>query len=237
MYYFFLGTMQLPVAPNSMRTKIKNKNKVIELLNLGEINILKNAGLTEISFKALLPNASYPFNKSLLFGSAKASYYTDELKQLKTSNKPFQFIVVRMTPGGTLLSMTNLKVTLEEYSLNEDAREACDFYADIRLKQYKAWGAKKVEVKTDSTGKTTGTVTKTRDTTGHETPTSVVAKKGDTLQTLAQKALGSAALAALGGLPIIQKLNKIAIPALLTVGQVIKLKEKETGNNDGFIMH
>ena len=60
-YYFYLGDFMLPVPPPRMDIKVNNKNKTINLINEGEINIIKTPGLKEISFEALLPNANYPF--------------------------------------------------------------------------------------------------------------------------------------------------------------------------------
>lgn len=224
MYYMFLDTMQVPVPPETMRTRIRNKNRPIDLINKGEINILKNPGLTEISFKILLPNASYPFNQSILYKSQKANYYVSQLEQFKTKNEPFQFICVRMTDGGDLLNMSNIKVTLEDYSINEDAKEGYDFYADILLKQYKEWGSKKIDVKTDKDGNKKGTAEQNRSTTGKTSmPESIVARKNDTLQTICKKYFGSALLS----LPIVKSLNKIAVPGVLAVGQIIKLKSEQ----------
>jgi len=60
-YYFFLGNTMLPVPPPRMNTKINGKNKTINLINEGEVNLIKTPGLTEISFDFLLPNSRYPF--------------------------------------------------------------------------------------------------------------------------------------------------------------------------------
>ena len=56
-YYFFLGETMLPVPPPSMNTRINGKNKTINLINEGEVNLIKAPGLTEISFEFLLPTA------------------------------------------------------------------------------------------------------------------------------------------------------------------------------------
>ena len=245
MYYMFLGAMQVPIPPATLRTRIRNRNRTISLANRGEINILKATGLTEITFKMLLPNADYPFNQSIMGKGLHAAFYIDQLEKMKLSSDPFQFIVVRMTDGGELLNMTNLKCTLEDYSLDEDAREGYDFYANVQLKEYREWGAKRIDIKTNANGEKVGTAETTRSTTGKgKVPDSVVAKEGDTLQTICKRVLGPMAMNAAMGLPFIKKLNKIAIPAVLTAGQVIKMKNPQyevstkkylTGTSGGFI--
>lgn len=245
MYYMFMGTMQVPIPPATLRTRIRNRNRTISLVNRGEINILKATGLTEITFKMLLPNANYPFNQSIMGKGLHAAFYIDQLEKMKLASDPFQFIIVRMTAGGELLNMTNLKCTLEDYSLDEDAREGYDFYANVLLKEYREWGAKKIDIKTNANGEKVGTAESIRSTTGKgKVPDSVVAKEGDTLQTICKRVLGPMAMNAAMGLPFIKKLNKIAIPAVLTAGQVIKMKNPQyevstkkylTGTSGGFI--
>ena len=51
MYDVYLDKMLCPIAPDKLQLKISNKNKTLVLINEGEINILKKAGLTEISFE------------------------------------------------------------------------------------------------------------------------------------------------------------------------------------------
>ena len=62
MYQFFIDNVMLPIAPASMDTNINNKNTTITLLNGEEINIIKSAGLSDVTFTALLPNKNYPFS-------------------------------------------------------------------------------------------------------------------------------------------------------------------------------
>lgn len=219
MYYFYLGTMQIPIPPKEMTTTINGKNEVIELIGKGEVNIIKPAGLTEIAFKFLLPNSDYPFNQSMLFKSKKASYYLDQLEKLKKQKMPFQFIVVRMKPKGDMLSMTNIKVTLEDYTVDEDSDNGFDAYANIRLKQYKPWGSKRIEIKTDKDGVAKGTVTQSRSVEGKTTNESVKASKGATLRQIVKRELGNT-----DNLFKIAAVNKVAVPAVLAAGQIISLK-------------
>ena len=61
MYKFYFNKDILPVTPGSITTTFKNQNKTITLINEGEVNIPKSPGLTEFSFKFMLPWCNYPF--------------------------------------------------------------------------------------------------------------------------------------------------------------------------------
>ena len=217
--------MQIPIPPKELTTTINGKNETMDLLGKGEVNIIKPAGLTDISFKFLLPNSDYPFNESMLFKSKKAKYYIDELEKLKTTKTIFQFIVVRMKPGGQMLAMTNMKCTLENYSIDEDADNGFDAYATVSLKQWKHWGAKRIEVKTDKDGTAKGSVKQDRPTNNKAVASTAKVSRGQTLQQMVKKELGNT-----DNLFQIAALNKIAMPAVLGVGQVIQLKRE--GNNE-----
>ena len=121
-YYFYLGKMLCPIAPSKLQIKIGNNNKTITLINEGEVNILKQAGLTDISFDLLLPNVEYPF-ANYKSGFENAKYFLDELEKMKTDKNPFQFVVTRTFPDGKMLFDTNMKVSLESYDIKEGAGE------------------------------------------------------------------------------------------------------------------
>lgn len=142
MYNFFLDGVQLPIAPAELTININNKNETITLIDNSEINLLKKAGLTDFSFKILLPNVKYPF-AVYPNGFQPATYYTDKLEALKLNQKPFYFLVNRMKPNGTLLFDTNILVSLESYGIYESAENGFDLEVDIELKQYRTWGTKK----------------------------------------------------------------------------------------------
>ena len=96
-YDFYLNKCLLPVAPPKLTVKINNANKTVTLINEGEINILKMAGLTDIEFECRIPQEQYPFAvyKS---GFKGADYFLDCFESLKTGKVPFQFIVCRRRP-------------------------------------------------------------------------------------------------------------------------------------------
>ena len=60
MYEFYMDGVRLPVTPSALTIKISNQNKTINLINEGQVNVLKTPGLSKISFSALLPNRELP---------------------------------------------------------------------------------------------------------------------------------------------------------------------------------
>ena len=141
MYYVYLDKILLPITPSKLTLKIKNQNKTVVEINEGEINMLKKAGLTEIDFDATFPNVKYPFaTYKNAFQTAKL--FLDAIEKLKTNQKPFQFIVSRTYPNGKGLYNTNIKVSLENYTIKEDAKNGLDTVVTFNLKQYRDFGTK-----------------------------------------------------------------------------------------------
>nr|DAX65500.1 MAG TPA: tail assembly protein [Caudoviricetes sp.] len=135
-YIFYIDKVLLPVAPSSVTIAHKNMNSIINLINDAEFNMLKQEGLQEISFKFMLPSQRYPFTRYLGFYQ-RPSYYLNKLKTLKKKAKPFQLIIIRNYPNSfcTYFS-TNLKVSLEDFSVEENAEEGMDVYVEIKLKEF-----------------------------------------------------------------------------------------------------
>lgn len=186
-YHFYLGKMLCPVAPSKLQTKIKGNNKTLTLINEGEINILKQAGLTDISFDLLLPNVKYPF-ATYKSGFQNAKVFLDEIEKLKVDQKPFQFIVTRTFPNGKMLFDNNMKVSLEDYSIKEDAKQGFDVIVSIKLKQYKNYGTKTCVVNAE---KSAVAPTENRETNNApDLPTTYEVKKGDCLWNIAKEFYG-----------------------------------------------
>ena len=135
-YIFYIDKVLLPVAPSSVNISHKNMNSIINLINDAEFNMLKQEGLQEISFKFMLPSQRYPFARYLGFYQ-KPSYFLNKLKNLKKRAKPFQLIIIRNYPNSAQAYFnTNLKVSLEDFSVEENAEEGMDVYVEIKLKEY-----------------------------------------------------------------------------------------------------
>lgn len=144
-YYFYLGNVLLPIPPKKLELKISNQNKTYDLMNYSEINVLKNPGLTSIEFEILLPNVKYPF-AMYKNNFQNAKYYLGILEKLKVNRSAFQFIVIRKFPNGTGIFDTNIKVSLEDYTITDTTDEGFDTKVKIKLKQYREYSTKTVKV-------------------------------------------------------------------------------------------
>lgn len=187
-YDFYLDKCLLPIPPQKLQTKIKNSNKTVTLIDAGQINILKTAGLTDIEFECEIPQIKYPF---AVYKSSfsSATFFLKYFERLKTQNKPFQFIVSRVMPSGRVLFSTNIKVSMEDYKITEQASNGFDLTVKISLKQYREYGTKTVKVKTTSSPK--ATVQKSR-TSNKKTDSvqSYTVVSGDCLWNIAKKFYG-----------------------------------------------
>lgn len=180
-YYFFIDDIMLPYAPASVVLGTANKNTTISLINEGEVNIIKTPGLSTIAFDARLPNKQYPFASyddglggftSLLgnFAFKKASYFLEKFEKMKAGKKPVRLVISRRTPAGIMLHNTSMKVTLEEYSVNEDVGEGIDVVCPLVFKQYRKFGTKECEVVENSDGTKTISVKAEREPPDMDTP-------------------------------------------------------------------
>lgn len=142
MYDLYLGSMLVPVTPESITTQINGRNETLDLINDGQINVLKLPGLTTASFSVLLPSTLYPFAR-YMGGFQAPQYYLNQLESMKANKQPFQWIVSRRYPSGKTLHNTNITMVLEDYAIREDAKNnGFDLMVDIHLKQFKSAGTK-----------------------------------------------------------------------------------------------
>lgn len=204
-YHFFVGDLELPYAPSELKVTVGSNNKTVELINGGNINILKNPKLTEIEFDVELPRGrQYAFANKLV----SSKVYTDYFEKLMINKTPTKLVITRPNPmlrgasgiGGTSkdFESTVLTVSLEGYTLKESAENAYDVVASLKFKEYVTYGA---VIKRVTTTKKPTTSTTKKPTTNKVTVPAITkpapknktykVKKGDCLWNIAKKFYGN----------------------------------------------
>lgn len=184
-YSFYLGNLLFPVTPEKLEVQIRGRNETIVLMDQGEVNLLKLPGLTEVSFDVLLPNVRYPF---ALYpeGFRKASYYLAALEAWIQQKAVLQFVVTRKTEGGLGLHGTSMKVSLEEYTMKEEAdKYGMDILVSLKLKQYRDYGVKTCQISGN-----TAVLVSQRETSGAPSSTSYQVQEGESLWEISRKCYG-----------------------------------------------
>ena len=220
-YLVYLGSLLLPVPPESIQIKIQNQNSTITLINEAEYNFLKSPGLTEISFDILLPAFKYPF-AVYENGFKDQKYYLDEIEKLKLDKKPFKFSVNRELPNGKGLYDTEFKnVSLEEYTIKEEADNGFDLTVSIELKEYNTNKTSTSDISED------GTITEEKQREESSSAPSAdnqnyTVKSGDTLWALAKFYYGDGSKYSL----IVSANPGITNPNLIYPGQVLVIPKE-----------
>lgn len=143
MYNVYLGDVLCPVAPEKISINYGDGCEVVKLADGGLIGVPKGNSLREIEFSLLLPNKEYPFAvyKS---GFCNADFYLEKFEELLDSKDAFQFIITR--PGNR--RATNVKCLLENFNVDEDVKFGNDYSVKLKLREYKNFAAKKLDLNT-----------------------------------------------------------------------------------------
>lgn len=164
-------------------------------------------GLSEISFSVMIPQMEYPF-AVYIDKFQKADVFLDKFEELKRNQMPFQFIVARALQGGRTgvdfgntekpfiineksLFSINMKVSLEDYKITEDAKDGFDIYVDVSLKQYRDYGTKTVTIQTDESQGPKTTIQQQRTAESVPKAKAHTVVKGDSLWAIAQRYWGN----------------------------------------------
>lgn len=121
--------VQLPVNPEKVEVKYDGNNSTTEIIQLGEINLLKDRKLAEISFKSFFPQNDW-FPAVRTKGQFKPpEFYKKFFKEIQKDKKPCRLII-------TGLNIT-MKVSVENFSYYHQVGDHEDAYYSIDFKEYR----------------------------------------------------------------------------------------------------
>lgn len=227
-YQVYIGGELMPITPDKIKASYKGNNEEIDLINGKHINRINEFKLPEWEMTLLIPAFKYPFRNSTGIVRNR-DYYLNHFNNLAANKVAFNFLIVRTLPdgsfdfgnnSGSFISnnngiIINTAVSLEDYTVTDDADNGLDIEIDVTLKKYVGYGTQRIDINAE--GKVITQTTAPRVDT-KQTPKTYTVKKGDTLYNICRAQLGDGSK-----YKEIASLNNIANADLIYPGQVLKL--------------
>lgn len=117
--------IQLPVKPSEYTVSVAHRNTVVNVLQVGDVNLMGKTGLREISLKSFFPAKDYNFSNNS--DRKEPLAYVEMIEKWRKSTRPVRVIIT---------GVLNMEATIESFSYGEkDATR--DIYYTMALKEYK----------------------------------------------------------------------------------------------------
>lgn len=163
---YFTGsgsTIRMPVNPEQYTIEYNGDNQNHNVLDIGEIVVPRIPALTKVSWDGLLPgDANRPY--VVTAGDFKTpDFYIDRITGYQKNQTIIRFIANRYNEQGSILTDTNIKVIVSDFSVNERGGETGDFYYTISLQQYRDYKPQTVNITLPTATTATAIVTEQRE--------------------------------------------------------------------------
>ncbi|WP_206155532.1 LysM peptidoglycan-binding domain-containing protein [Caldanaerobacter subterraneus] len=166
--------LRLPVPPSEFEISQGNINTVVNINDIGEINLIGKGKLATITISSFFPAQEYDFCDYT--GFPKPYECVAMIEKWRNSGRPIRFIITE--------TLINLACAIENFSYGEKDGSG-DVYFTLELKEYRFVNVQQaaLEQKGYSMPATKREITKT-------IPNTYIVKKNDTLWMIAKKLTG-----------------------------------------------
>ncbi len=165
----------LPINPPSIEIVSKHNNNKVQLVNLGEINLIGKRGLESLKIFSFFPSTKSAFYKR---ASMPASDYVSMIKKWKDSGKPIRVIITGMD--------FNAAMAIESF-ISTSSEGSGDIKYTLELSEYRFLNVETVSSPSVKPQAKNGLKPRPVE---KKQPTTYTVKAGDTLWGIAQKMLG-----------------------------------------------
>nr|WP_314465567.1 LysM peptidoglycan-binding domain-containing protein [uncultured Clostridium sp.] len=165
---------RLPVKPSDFTVTVTHRNTVVNVIQVGDINLIGKTGLREVTLSSFFPAKDYNFSNNS--GRKEPLSYVKKIESWRTSGEPVRVIIT---------GVLNMEATIESFSYGEQDATG-DVYYTCYLKEYKKIKTKKATV----TIATVQPTTRASQQSGGKTYTVV---SGDSLWKIAKQFYGNGA--------------------------------------------
>lgn len=188
--------LRLPVPPASFEISQGNLNTVININDVGEVNLIGKGKLATITISSFFPAQEYSFCQYTGFPGPYEC--VEMIERWRKSGKPIRLIITETN--------INLACAIENFNCGEKDGTG-DVYFTLELKEYRF-----LNIQTASNNK--GYIQNNKRPATKEIPNTYVVKSGDTLWTIAKRLTGNGA-----NYKTIAAKNNLKDPNKINVGQ------------------
>lgn len=129
LYFEYEGqVIQLPVNPEKLEISYRGNNKNVEIIQLGEVSILKKKKLGTIKFESWFPYESWWPGIRTKGQFESVDFYKNFFTNLQNIGKPCRFIVTGIN--------YNTLVSIEKFNYYNQGGDYEDCYYSLELKEY-----------------------------------------------------------------------------------------------------
>lgn len=125
---------RLPVKPSDFTVTVTHRNTVVNVIQVGDINLIGKTGLREVTLSSFFPAKDYNFSNNS--GRKEPLSYVKKIESWRTSGEPVRVIIT---------GVLNMEATIESFSYGEQDATG-DVYYTCYLKEYKKIKTKKATV-------------------------------------------------------------------------------------------
>lgn len=203
---------QLPVNPPELKVRSSGNNQTYETVKLGQVNILKDKKLTDITISSFFPsqlNAPWIVASSVL--AQQPYYYINLLEQIRNNKETMRLVVADLG--------VNMQVSIEDFEYGYEAQNE-DVNFTLSLKEVRESTVKNMMFNADGSLSIASGFEFTRKL-SKVIPSSYILKYGDDLWTVASSVLGMGSK-----YTDIQKYNRLILgrdPNILTPGTILRI--------------
>ena len=203
---------QLPVNPPELKVRSSGNNQTYETVKLGQVNILKDKKLTDITISSFFPaQLNTPWVVAAGILAQQPYYYINLLEQIRNNKETMRLVVADLG--------VNMQVSIEDFEYGYEAQND-DVNFTLSLKEVRESTVKNMMFNADGSLSIASGFEFTRKL-SKVIPSSYILKYGDDLWTVASSVLGMGSK-----YTDIQKYNLLILgrdPNILNPGTILRI--------------
>ena len=198
---------QFPVPPAEFSASSRQNNQTVNVNNVGDVNMLGNDGLIEVSFSSFFPAQEYEFCVS----TPDAPYtYVEKIEKWRKSRVPTRLIIADTN--------LNIPVSIESFEWGENDGTG-DVTFSLSLKEYVYLGNAIENVQ----DKLTGLQTRRDVSALKKVVRSITVYPGDSLMDVATRTIGRNLKISDGNAKYLRMFQKVVKHGGITPGDIVKI--------------